>query len=200
MSKSLGNLVTIRDFLSQHEADVFRMIVLNSSYRGPLTYNDEVVSQSERALDRLRSAIKPALTSQNVASQEAITALEQQVLSAQEGFVDSMDDDFNTAGALGVLFDLVRGINQARDAGVGPVEMQAAQSVLVDLASVLGLRLDKRSGEVSNAAPFIDLLVELRKELRSQKLWSLSDLVRNRLGELGVTLEDGKEGTTWTWK
>lgn len=200
MSKSLGNLVTIQEFLSHHEADVFRMIVLNSSYRGPLTYNDEVVSQSERALERLRSAIKPALTSKNAASQEILTALEQQVLVAKQGFLDSMDDDFNTAGALGVLFDLVRGINQARDAGTGPDELQAAQSVLVELAGVLGLRLVKGAGEGSDAAPFIDLLVELRKELRVQKLWALSDLVRNRLGELGVTLEDGKEGTIWNWK
>ncbi len=200
MSKSLGNLVTIQEFLSHHEADVFRMIVLNSSYRGPLTYNDEVVSQSERALERLRSAIKPALTSKNAASQEILTALEQQVLVAKQGFLDSMDDDFNTAGALGVLFDLVRGINQARDAGTGPDKLQVAQSVLVELAGVLGLRLVKGAGEGSDAAPFIDLLVELRKELRVQKLWALSDLVRNRLGELGVTLEDGKEGTIWNWK
>jgi cysteinyl-tRNA synthetase len=200
MSKSLGNLVTIQEFLSHHEADVFRMIVLNSSYRGPLTYNDEVVSQSERALERLRSAIKPALTSKNAASQEILAALDQQVLVAKQGFLDSMDDDFNTAGALGVLFDLVRGINQARDAGTGPDELQAAQSVLVELAGVLGLRLVKGAGEGSDAAPFIDLLVELRKELRVQKLWALSDLVRNRLGELGVTLEDGKEGTIWNWK
>ena len=200
MSKSLGNLVTIQEFLSHHEADVFRMIVLNSSYRGPLTYNDEVVSQSERALERLRSAIKPALTSKNAASQEILTVLEQQVLVAKQGFLNSMDDDFNTAGALGVLFDLVRGINQARDAGTGPDELQAAQSVLVELAGVLGLRLVKGAGEGSDAAPFIDLLVELRKELRVQKLWALSDLVRNRLGELGVTLEDGKEGTIWNWK
>ena len=167
MSKSLGNLVTIQEFLSHHEADVFRMIVLNSSYRGPLTYNDEVVSQSERALERLRSAIKPALTSKNAASQEILAALDQQVLVAKQGFLDSMDDDFNTAGALGVLFDLVRGINQARDAGTGPDELQAAQSVLVELAGVLGLRLVKGAGEGSDAAPFIDLLVELRKELRS---------------------------------
>ena len=199
MSKSLGNLVTIQDFLDQHEADVLRMLVLNSSYRSPLTYNDEIVAQTERALERLRSATRPALEAEESAAPEAIRALKAQVEVARQGFGEAMDDDFNTAGALGVLFDLVRGINQARDAGVGAHNLKLAQDVLAELTGVLGLHLERPKAEGGDAAPFIDLLVEVRKQLRTQKLWGLSDLVRDRLAEQGVLLEDSKDGTTWRW-
>jgi cysteinyl-tRNA synthetase len=200
MSKSVGNLVTIKDFLEVHEADVLRFMVLNSSYRGPLTYNDEVVAQSERALERLRSAMRPALSNQDTAPAEAQESLVRARITAQQGFQEAMDDDFNTAGALGILFDLVRAINQARDAGVGSEKLQAAQDTLVELTGVFGLNMEKPQSTGGEAAPFIDLLVEIRRELRSQKLWALSDLVRNRLSELGVTIEDSKGGSTWNWK
>lgn len=200
MSKSLGNLVTIKEFLEQHEADALRIMVLNSSYRGPLTYNDEVVTQSERALERLRSALRPALATTDSASQETHEVLTRAQANAEQGFQDAMDDDFNTAGALGYLFDLVRAINQGRDAGVGPEGLQPAQALLVKLTGVFGLEIEKPRSTGGEAGVFIDLLVEIRRELRSQKLWALSDLVRNRLNELGVSLEDGKDGTTWNWK
>ena len=200
MSKSLGNLVTIQDFLAHHDPDVFRMIVLNSSYRSPLTYNDEVVNQSERALERLRSAMRPAQSSADTTSPRAIQALEAQIASARQGFSDAMDDDFNTAGALGCLFDFVRAINQARDAGVGSNDLQKAQAVLNELAGILGLRMERPVTKGAEADPFINLLIEIRQELRAQKLWLLSDLVRNRLAELGVSLEDSKDGTSWTWR
>jgi cysteinyl-tRNA synthetase len=200
MSKSLGNLVTIEKFLSQHSGDVLRMMILNSSYRAPLTFNDEVVSQAERALERLRMALRPAIPSAGAVPDAAIEALKGQVETTRKVFHESMDDDFNTAGALGHLFDLVRAINQARDAGLDAETLETAQEQLIELAGVFGLRLDQPDTQGTQAAPFIDLLVELRRELRSQKLWSLSDLVRDRLAELGVILEDSKEGTTWRWK
>ncbi|HEX9616287.1 MAG TPA: cysteine--tRNA ligase [Anaerolineales bacterium] len=199
MSKSLGNLVTIEDFLSKHEADVLRLMILNSSYRGPLTFNDEVVGQAERALERLRSGLRPSLPASEQPPGEAPVSLQAQMEAARQGFQEAMDDDFNTAGALGHLFDLVRSINQARDAGADAAALAPAQDLLRSLAGVLGLRLE-REDEGAQAAPFIELLIEVRRELRQQKLWSLSDLVRDRLVELGVILEDNKDGTSWRWK
>ncbi len=196
MSKSVGNLVTIEDFLADHQADVLRMLVLNSNYRSPLKFNDETVGHAEKALERLRSALRPALPQ---AEEPQPTFLRSQIEVTRQGFVEAMDQDFNTAGALGHLFDLVRAINQARDQGVSSEALQESQDVLLDLTSVLGLRLDlpqKTKGEVE---PFIDLLVEVRTELREHKLWDLSDQIRDRLEELGVTVEDSKESTTWHW-
>lgn len=204
MSKSLGNLVTIRQFLSEHEADALRMMILNSSYRGPLTYSSEVVAQSERALERLRSAMRPAMRPATApvaaTAPEALQSLQAALATARQGFLEAMDDDFNTAGALGSLFDLVRAINQARDSGAGPLELSQAQAVLVELTGVLGLSMQRPQAASGEAAPFIDLLIELRNELRANKLWALSDLLRNRLLELDVLLEDSKTGTTWRWK
>ena len=198
MSKSLGKVVTIDDFLAEHEGDVLRMMVLNSSYRNPLTFGDDVIAQAERALERLRLALRP-VSGGTLTSGEAVESLNKQVEASRQGYVDCMDDDFNSAGALGYLFELLRAINQARDAGIAPELIAPAQGVLRELMQVFGLRPERESGG-SQADAFIDLLIEIRRELRSQKLWALSDLVRNRLTELGVLLEDSKEGTTWRWK
>lgn len=199
MSKSLGNLVTIEEFLLSYDADALRMMVLNSSYRGPLSYNEEIVLQAERALDRLRSALRPAQPSGAVVDEQTAQGLGEQVEAAQSGFLASMDDDFNTAGALGHLFDLVRAINQAKDAGVDEQSLSSAQGKLTELAGVLGLRLESSETRESQADPYIDLLVEVRQELRKQKLWALSDMVRDRLSALNVQVEDGKDGSTWRW-
>ena len=201
MSKSLGNLVTIEEFLSKHEGDMLRMMVLNSSYRNPITYSDEVLIQSERALDRLRQALRPASTgSGSEAAAEFGEKLRQQMETTRQGFIDSMDDDFNSAGGLGYLFELVRVTNQARDAGLGQEAISEAQDLLCELMGVFGLRVEKKLEEAAQAAPFIDLLVQLRRDLRQQKLWALADTVRNSLTELGVVLEDSREGTTWRWQ
>ena len=200
MSKSLGNLVTIKDFLSQHEADVLRLMVLNSSYRSPLTFSDEVIEGATRGLERLRNGLRPAFPEAKGAAEDVLAALAKQVKASKEGFLASMDDDFNSAGALGFLFELVRVVNQARDAGSTDEQLTEAQDLLREFGGVFGLQLEKRAQGGAEAAPFIDLLIELRKSLRAEKLWALSDQVRDSLKELGVVLEDSKEGTTWRWE
>ncbi len=199
MSKSLGNLITIDEFLSRYDADVFRLIVLNSSYRGPLSFNDEIIEQARRGLERLQSGLRPPRPDAEGASDEVRRALAEQMTATREGFVRAMDDDFNTAAALGHLFDLVRAINQARDAGAASSDLSAAQSLLKELAGVLGLRLEAKEKH-SPADPFIDLLVEIRTELRGRKLWDLSDRIRDQLKALGVIIEDSKQGSVWRWE
>jgi cysteinyl-tRNA synthetase len=123
------------------------------------------------------------------------------MVATRAGFISAMDDDFNTAGALGHLFDLVRVINQARDAGVPQSRLNGAQILLRELAEdIFGLRLEHPRTEIQQAAPFIDLLVKFRGQLREQKLWELSDQLRDHLANLGVLIEDSKDGTTWRWK
>jgi cysteinyl-tRNA synthetase len=198
MSKSLGNLVTIDDFLAEHETDVLRMMILNSSYRSPLTFSEEAIGHASRALARLRAALRPAQPGANRPSSDELNI---QIEVSRQNFIEAMDDDFNTAGALGHLFDLVRVINQARDIGVEDAGLEPGQTLLLELTGVLGLQLDTvNSLEGGEASPFVDLLVEIRSELRTQKLWSLSDQIRDRLLELSVILEDSKSDTTWRWK
>ncbi len=199
MSKSLGNLVTIDDFLSRHEADALRMMVLNGSYRAPLSYSDDIMDAAERGLDRLRSGLKPAAANALGASAEAQAALDQQAETTQQTFIEAMDDDFNSSGALAGLFELVRAINTARSAGASEDQLKASQETLHTLTGVLGLRLEEKKTTEGDADAFIALLVEVRSEARKQKNWALGDLIRDKLKELGVLIEDSKDGTSWHW-
>ncbi len=198
MSKSLGNVVTIQEFLREHEADALRLIVLSSYYRSPLLYGAEIVADQERKLARLRSALEPA--NGDTASGSAADQLTATLGNTRARFVEAMDDDFNTSGALAALFELVRAINTARDARVGGAPFTAAQAGLRELAGVLGLRLEAPRASAQGAAPFIELLIELRAELRKAKQYALADLVRTRLAALDITLEDGPQGTRWKAK
>jgi len=96
------------------------------------------------------------------------------------------------------LHELVKAINSARDNGATNEQLRVAQDTLRELTGVLGLRLQEKQGS-GDADKFIDLLVEVRSEVRKQKLWQLSDLIRNKLQEQGVVIEDSKEGTKWRW-
>jgi cysteinyl-tRNA synthetase len=208
MSKSTGNVFTIEAFLSKYEANVLRMMVLNSHYRSPLTFNDDVAQQAQRALERMRGALRPTTRADdgsegagdNSEGDSPGTDLHTAASAARAGFEAGMDDDFNTPLALGSLFELVRGINSARDAGVGAQDLGEAQVVLLELAGVLGLDLTARPGGEQAAGPFIELLAVVRQELRSAKQWELADKIRDRLAELGVLLEDGKDGSTWRFR
>ncbi len=199
MSKSIGNLVTIDEFLSRHEADALRMMILNGSYRAPLSYSDDIVDAAERGLDRLRSALKPAQSGASGASANGRAELDKQTETTQQTFVEAMDDDFNSSGGLAALFELVRSINTARDAGATDAELKPAQDTLRELTGVLGLRLNEKKPAGGDADKFIGLLIEIRSEMRKQKNWAMSDLIRDRLNGLGVAIEDSKDGTTWHW-
>lgn len=196
MSKSTGNVFSVENFLKSYESDVLRLMILNASYRSPITYNEDVIEQAQRALERLKGALRPA-TPQDTVPEGTVEELNAAIKIARSAFDTSMDDDFNTAGALGSLFDLVKAINQARTAGVAEEHLKPSQDLLRDLANVLGLELKTDEALESSAAVFIDLLLEIRKALREAKQWDLADLIRDRLADLGVTIEDGKGGTTW---
>ena len=200
MSKSTGNLVPINEFLSDYSGDVMRLLVLSSYYRSPLTFNSEVVEANQRALERLLSALRPALPGAAGASAETLEQLADQTEVTRQGFIEAMDEDFNTAGALGHLFDLVRAINQARAEQATDEQLEPAQSTFKELADVLGLELKAPEQATSDADAFIDLLLALRKDLREQKLYDLSDRVRDELANLGVVIEDTPQGSTWRWE
>jgi cysteinyl-tRNA synthetase len=198
MSKSLGNMVSIKDFLKKRDADVMRMLVLMGYYRAPLIFNEETQDAAEKSLERLKSAFRPASTSAKGPASDAASALVSQAESTKQSFIEAMDDDFNTPLALAALYELVKAVNTARDQGATDEQLQSAQTMLRELTGVLGLRLQEKQGS-GDADKFIELLVEVRSEVRKQKLWSMSDLIRDRLKELGVILEDSKEGTKWRW-
>ena len=176
MSRSVGNLISLKEFLERHEADALRIMVLNSSYRHPLTYGDDVVEQAERGLERLRGGLRPALPGAKGAD---VAALNRQSESAKPAFIEAMDDDFNTAAALGILFELVRQINQARDAGATNEHLKASQGLLLELGEVLGMQLPTSVKEERNSelAAFIELAEKFVAELKALKASDLANLI-----------------------
>jgi len=198
MSKSLGNIVRIKDFLSQRDADVMRMLVLNSYYRAPLIFNDETQDAAAKSLERLKGALRPASPSAKGLSSEAASALAVQAETTKQSFINAMDDDFNTPLALAALYELVKAINTARDGGANDEQLKPAQSTLRELTNVLGLRLAEKKGSNEQDAQ-VNALIAERNEARRQKQWARSDEIRDQLREMGVTIEDTKDGTTWRW-
>jgi len=200
MSKSLGNLITIDEFLAEHSADALRMVIFAGHYRKPVVFSAEVVEAAERSLDRLRGALRAA--SGGLTTGEAADALRVATEEARGRFITAMDDDFNTAGGIAALFELSKAINSARTAGVAGPFFHASQHTLRELAGVLGLRLEAPAAAPVDVAatPFIDLLISTRADLRTAKQWALADKIRNELKTLGVVIEDTPEGAKWRFE
>ncbi len=206
MSKSLGNTLSVGRLLEMGDPDMLRMFVLGSHYRNPLTYTDESFEVAFRSLERIKSVFAPHENwgdpTSNEGKPEATAALEQAAASAKAGFEAAMDDDFNTPAAIARLFDLVREINKGRDTGASGASLNAARETLAELGGVLGLRMKELppTGGSQDVEPFIKLLVDLRKELKTAKQYQLADRVREGLKGLGVKLEDRPDGTTWKYE
>ena len=187
MSKSLGNIISVHEVLQKYTPDAVRLFILSSHYRSPLVYNDQSIESQERALERLRNTV-------NI-SNEAEHGETLNPLPYREHFIEAMDDDLNTPRALATLFDLSRDINRGHEEGRA---ISDAQATLRELAGVLGLTL-KESGSASDGdiGPLVELLIEIRSDLRGVKQYDLADKIRNRLTELEITLEDKAQGTEW---
>ncbi|MCE2456452.1 MAG: cysteine--tRNA ligase [Dehalococcoidia bacterium] len=186
MSKSLGNIISLPEALDKFEPQALRLFFLSSHYRSPLFYSEEVVHSQERAIRRLRQALRVESGSgPSVISDDFRTR-----------FVEAMDDDLNTPRALAVLFDLTREINRGRD---HDADVSDAQKALSDLAAILGLDLTESEDDAdTSAGPFIQLLVDLRSDLRAARQFDQADRIRDELTNLGVSLEDTPAGTEWT--
>jgi cysteinyl-tRNA synthetase len=215
MSKSLGNLITIKEALKNYSADAVRVFVLGSHYRSPLTYSEEILEAAEKGAERLRQTVNSKATGKK--ADKEIDA-EQYRLR----FTEAMDDDFNTAQAVAALFDLARDINRFESEGK---EAGEARETIKELGGVLGLTFAEPEREpldadtfarlansiyeelarlappeARNAESIIEDLKDLRQQLRKDKKWAEADMVRNKLEEAGISLEDTPQGTVWKRK
>ncbi len=188
MSKSIGNLVTIQEALDQYGPDALRLFVITSHYRSPVTYTEDALEAAKSGADRLRNAAFVAAGGGGPALDAG---------PYRQRFIEAMEDDLNTPRALAAMFDLAREVNRAGTAGQ---DISDAQAALRELCGVLGLTLQSPARQSQEAAPFIDLLITLRTELRAAKQWAIADQVRDGLTALGVEIKDSAEGTTWSLK
>ena len=187
MSKSLGNFFTIRDVLQKYDAEVVRFFILRAHYRSPLNYSDAHLDDAKGALTRLYTALKHA-------TPQAATAIDWDNAYAAR-FAAAMNDDFNTAEAIAVLFELAGEINKTASSELA--------GLLVALGGVLGLLqrdsaafLQGETGDDAEAAE-IDALIAARQAARAAKNWAESDRIRDELTARKIILEDGAQGTSW---
>ena len=188
MSKSLGNFFTIRDVLKQYDAETVRYFLISAQYRSPLNYSQDNLDNARASLARLYTALRDVKAGPACGGEEYV-----------ERFTKFMDDDFNTPGALSVLFDLAKAVNTSSG-----TEAEGLAGRLLELAGVLGLLtqdpvkfLQGQSDGADYDVALIESLIEERRAARANKDFAAADAARNKLTEMGVVLEDGPNGTTW---
>jgi cysteinyl-tRNA synthetase len=203
MSKSLNNFVSLKDALVRYRPEAIRFFILSGNYRSPLDYSEEAMQGASRGWERLLGGYPAlvrraaALPPQDAPSSSAASDLAEDI---RRRFRQAMDEDFNAPAAIAVLFDFTREVNirLGAESAPGRMDLELYAALYRELAGdVLGLLPKGDTGSPARESSLIQLLVTLRNEARARKEWSLSDSIRDRLAEIGVVLEDGKEGTTW---
>lgn len=204
MHKSLGNFITLEQAFERWDPMVIRFFILLSHYRGPLDVTEEALEGAKKGLERLLSPLR-VLRRRLATAPDGEPAPEVSDLLAKtrQKFEGAMDDDFNTPEAIAALFDLTHEVNAllAPSQPLSKGTLQAIRALYERLVGdVLGIRLDALEREVGSelAEKLIEVLIETRAKLRQAKQWALADEVRDRLVALGIQLQDGPQGTTWS--
>ncbi|SCZ09804.1 cysteine--tRNA ligase [Alkaliphilus peptidifermentans] len=197
MSKSLNNFFTPRDIAKEYDLEVVRFFMFSAHYRNPINFSKELIEAAKNGLDRLYNAKQNLEHLIENANDEDIKATEKEWLeklpSYRDEYVKVMDDDFNTADGIAVIFDLVRFINSNISAKSPKTALKTAYDLLLELAGVLGLL--NKGDEVLETE--IEELIEKRQQARKDKNYKLSDEIRDQLKEKGIVLEDTPQGVKW---
>lgn len=193
MSKSLGNFFTVRDVAEKYGYEPIRYLMISSQYRSPINYSVDIIEQGKNALERLYTcrdnldfAIKNAAD-----GGELPKFLE----THRNAFIEAMEDDLNTADALGALFNLVRDINTAIAAGSSKTALEAMAGLFDELTGVLGLVYNRNTEALDSD---IEALIEQRTAARKAKDFKTADAIRDKLKEMGIVLEDTPQGVKWS--
>ncbi len=198
MSKSLGNFFLVRDILQKYDPEVVRLFILSVHYRNPLNFSDDSLEQTKNALDRLYNVKENLLFKLGHAKEHVPDETEQtliQTLKEQiKAFEDAMDDDLNTAKAVGVLFEMAKEINIRTDESTSKETLQKGLELFMQPARILGL-LGKQKETIADEE--IVTLIEERNQARKNKQFARADEIRDDLKNRGILLEDTREGVKW---
>lgn len=210
MSKSLGNFFTVREILEHFSGEVIRFYLLGTHYRSPLDFDDENLEMAQKGLERLQTSIRLANETlgrkgQELLESEAELRLKESAEEAKKSFVTAMDDDFNSALAYASLFELAKAINAHLQAyPYATPGLTKARDTLIELADVLGFDLanpaPKAEAGNEKLSQVMEVLLEVRAKARQKKDWEMSDLIRDKLKEQGIVLEDTPQGARWAFK
>jgi cysteinyl-tRNA synthetase len=220
MSKSLGNFLTIRDVLKQYPAEVLRLFIFSTQYRNPLDFTEAALQDARSGLDRIYECLA-AVAGLPEGSKEGKSIVSKKdrdkLQSLKARFEQAMDNDFNTAQALGFLFDAVKVMNKvahllpSSPAVKDVALLQSAGNALRELSSILGVagqdagqyvaeKKEKLLASIDISEDEINRLITKRNEARKNKDWAAGDAVRDQLLEHSIELHDGPEGTSWKVK
>lgn len=220
MSKSLGNEIVVSKVFEKHSPETLRVLLLSTHYRSPIEYSEDRLVELRRGLESFYRFFErfQRITGESFYSLEAPKRRTEfiaegpfltEVARLRERFLENMDDDFNTAGALGVLYELLSAINRYADQAKlesepdpsKVAEFRRAAVVLRELSQILGLFQEppprKEAADDRIVTGLVQLLIDLRTECRKAKNFAMADTIRQRLADLGITLEDRPGGTTW---
>ena len=216
MSKSLGNFMTIRDALERYHPQVLRAFLLSKHYRSPLDFSDKSAGDLQSGLVRIYRALQRMEEIIGTPRQESGRKMggslpDDPADPFLKAFVDTMDDDLNTAGAMGLIFEKVREINRAMDSAEGHYDEGLRKTLaterrhLLTASNILGLLLESPEDffralseeKTQIDASEIEKMIAEREAARAEKNWAMADQIRDRLKEMGVVLEDRPEGTAW---
>jgi cysteinyl-tRNA synthetase len=203
MSKSVGNVAPAHEVLDAFDAETVRYFFLSRHYRKPMDYSEDGLRAAQTALGRIQTLVRDIEAELRGATgepDEAGRAFTESLTAFRTRYVDAMDDDLNTVDAIGVLQEIVAATNRFKSeaSGADRLALREAVGLIRELAYPLGLFPEASEKTGSIDADLIDLLVELRGELRDRKEFELADRIRDRLEGLGVVLKDSPSGTIWT--
>lgn len=198
MSKSKGNFFTVRDIADKYDLEVVRFFMLSAHYRNPVNFSDEMLSQSRSGLERLyntKEKLEFTLSNLKVTDiKEDEKGLSEELNLFREKFITAMDDDINTADAISVIFELARFINTNVNEESSIEFAKKCLAEFEELTNVLNI-VNKKQEEVLDAD--IEKLIQDRVDAKKNKDFALADEIRNKLLEMGIVLEDTRQGTKW---
>lgn len=196
MSKSLGNFVLVNDIIREHDPQVLRFFMLSVHYRNPINYSEELFANAGAGLERLKTAYQNLKHRHGVSANLADGDQKwlDQIKALHDEFIEKMDDDFNTADGISVLFELAKHANYyLREKNTSTTVIEAFMKEFEELFSVLGLELETE--ELLDEE--IEQLIKQRNEARKERNFKLADEIRDRLKDMNIILEDTAQGTRW---
>lgn len=192
MSKSLNNFFTVREVANVYGYEPIRYLMISSHYRSPINYSAEIIEQSKNALDRLYNCRENlAFRMKSAESGEKTADFSKFV----DEFITAMDDDLNTADAIAALFNLTREINTMLGGNPSKEDCEEAMRVFTELTDVLGLVYNVKEDNLDEQ---VEELIRQRTEARKNRDFATADAIRDKLKEMGITLEDTPQGVKWT--
>ena len=198
MSKSAGNFFTVRDIIEKYDPQVLRFFMLSAHYRSPLNFSADLMEAARSGYERIVTSVENLNFLLNKASEEELTEEEKELLTEAGAYVskfdEAMDDDFNTADAISVIFELVKFANSNANDASSKAFLKALKDEIVELSDVCGLIVEKEAEILDED---IEKLIQERQDARKAKNFARADEIRNELLEKGIVLEDTREGVKW---